>query len=365
MPEVETPEVKTPEVKTPEVKTQEVETKNEPVRLRGKAFLFTCHNNHEAAIEALKNIKYNYLLIGGYEQGETQAEEKKHFHAFVQFDKIIGLKRILTKLNKFGHLDIIHKGKSEDIKNYCIKLEKDGFKVKEKFENQKIIFEDGEFKNECYGAGARTDILTKIKNNKTINEFIENETELYLKYRNGINDIYRKKNLKNNLEILAKRRHQKILVEYHTGKSGSGKTYYLEEMEEKEAKENEHIAEIQPVNNEFWEVVAGTEEDIEILFINEFRDGDIKLNKFLQILEGRGSLPIKGGSLNLMKLKKIYIASIKKPWDIYRNQNEDVKGQIKRRITIYKHKNENGIYTMKKIEWKENKPILLNEEMGI
>lgn len=247
-------------------------------------------------------------------------------------------------------MDIIHRGTAEDIKKYCIKLEKEGYKVKEKFNNEQIIFEDGDFINECYGSGARSDLKQKIDTYKNLNEFMDNDPETYAQYRTGLKDIYERRQLKENLKNMLNRPKTKINVEYHTGAPGSGKTYYIFEEANKISEYNEHIAIIEPINGEFWQVVAGEKDNIEILLINEFRDTDMKLNKFLQILEGIGCLPIKGGYLDLSKLKRIYIASLKAPWELYKNQNEDVKGQIKRRLNkIYIHHKEG--YTMDEIKW--------------
>ena len=77
--------------------------------LRGRAFMFTCQHGFEEVFEYLKSLDYSYLLIGGFEQGETQqGEDIKHNHSYIDFGKTIRLAKIQKYLKNFGHITVMH-----------------------------------------------------------------------------------------------------------------------------------------------------------------------------------------------------------------------------------------------------------------
>lgn len=159
-----------------------------------------------------------------------------------------------------------------------------------------------------------------------------------------------KKNLREPIEII-----------YHTGESGTGKTWEIDNIHEQTDKDNLNGISLVYCNGEFWDYdelnnrKALTEPHV--LIINEFRDSTMKLQTFLQMLEGRGCIPIKGGSVPCAFLKKVVICSIIKPWKLYKNvciMDENTATEIKRRITkIIEHKKIDGEYFQKTIKWPE------------
>lgn len=113
-------------------------------------------------------------------------------------------------------------------------------------------------------------------------------------------------------------------VYYVTGPSGSGKTTYCYNNINKES---------------FWRNKPGSlnwfngydsQSDV---IINEFRDSFCNFNTLLELLDGyEVSVEIKGG-FTIWRPKRIFINSIKKPWELYTDLNDEDKYQLYRRIT--------------------------------
>lgn len=143
----------------------------------------------------------------------------------------------------------------------------------------------------------------------------------------------------------------KIEVEWHTGDPGSGKTYYAKQIGRQYRKEGKSVAIIEFDDNGFSHILGN--ETAELLIMNEFRDSNLKFNKFLEILTNEYQHNIKNGNLYFPNIKRIIITSVFTPLNIYMKINEN-REQIYRRITkIYYHQKLNNKYDMKEISLKE------------
>lgn len=304
--------------------------------LKGRAVLFTCQHGFDEAFEYLKGLKYTYLLIGGYEQGETQiGEDVKHNHTYIDFGKQVCLTKIQKYLRNFGDFTVMHHHDSDYAVQYCIKTQKEEkgkiINVKEAFNNQQKIFEDGVYEYASFGKGSRTDLKKKLDDYQEINDFIVNEPETYSKYRGGIRDYYKIKNAYAHVGAILDYmdRTQKVFVEYHTGNSNAGKTYTAAKLGKQYLEEGKLVSLITFDNNGFAHI-EGTEE-AEIIIINEFRDSKISFDDFLQYLENTKSYNVKGGDMLFTKVKKIIITSVIPPEELYSHEYR-ASDQIKKRI---------------------------------
>lgn len=305
-------------------------------QLKGRAALITIHHGFEEVFEYLKGLQYAYLLIGGYEQGETQmGEDKKHCHIYIDFGKQRGLTKIWKYIQQFGDFEIMHHHDSDFAVNYCTKLEKEEkgkiIKVKEPFGNQEKIFESGVYEVVAFGKGARTDLKKKLATYNSVDDFIINEPETYAKNRGGIRDYYRVKNANSRVSAMLDFMDgtQKIFVEYHTGNSNAGKTYAAAKIGKQYLEEGKLIA-LVTFDNSGFAHIEGTE-DAEIIIINEFRDNKVRFDDFLQYLENTKAYNIKGGDMLFPKLKKLIITSVIPPEELYGHEYKAAE-QIKKRI---------------------------------
>lgn len=307
------------------------------MQLKGRAALITAQHGFEELFDYLKGLEYAYLLIGGYEQGETQmGEDKKHCHIYIDFGKQRGLTKIQKYVQQFGSFDIMHHHDSDFAVNYCTKLEKeekDGkiIKVKEPFGNQEKIFEDGVYELVAFGRGARSDLKKKLATYNSLNDFIINEPETYAKNRGGIRDYYRVKDINFRVSSMLDFMDgtQKIFVEYHTGNSNAGKTYTAAKIGKQYLEEGKLIA-LVTFDNSGFAHIEGTE-DAEIIIINEFRDNKVRFDDFLQYLENTKAYNIKGGDMLFPKLKKLIVTSVIPPEELYGHEYK-AADQIKKRI---------------------------------
>lgn len=321
-----------------------------PQQLKGRAVLITVQHGFNEVFEYLKGLEYAYLLIGGYEQGETQiGEDKKHCHIYIDFGKQKGLTKIYKYVQQFGSFDVMHHHDSDFAVNYCTKLqkvEKDGkvINVKEAFDNQEKIFEDGVYELVAFGKGARSDLKKKLDAYNSIDDFILNEPELNAKYRGGIRDYYRVKNANARVSAMLDFMDgtKKIFVEYHTGNSNAGKTYSAAKIGKQYLEEGRLIA-LVTFDNSGFAHIEGTE-DAEIVIINEFRDKKVQFDDFLQYLENTKAYNIKGGDMLFPKLKKLIITSVIPPEELYAHEYK-AADQIKKRINrIIEHELVYGKY---------------------
>ena len=115
---------------------------------------------------------------------------------------------------------------------------------------------------------------------------------------------------------------------YVNGAPGEGKTYgaYVEAL--KIEHNEEKIGRIHCDNN----FCHFTNEDAETWIIQEFRPSQLSAANFLELTDKYGfAAPIKGGHFYI-RPKRIYICSVKHPYQIYK---DELNAQFLRRITKY------------------------------
>lgn len=149
-----------------------------------------------------------------------------------------------------------------------------------------------------------------------------------------------------------------VEVIYHTGKSGNGKTWEIDGVHEECDNLGLNGVELAFVNSEFWTIAEMSNREAmikpEVIIINEYRDSTMKVGTFLQMLERRGVIPVKGGEIPCANIKKVVICSIIPPEKLYRGVKdvENIDEELKRRITkIIEHKKIDGEYFAKNRKW--------------
>lgn len=145
---------------------------------------------------------------------------------------------------------------------------------------------------------------------------------------------------------------QNLIVEWHTGEPGTGKTYYAKQEGKKYRLKNLDVCVIEYDKNGFAHKLGN--DTAQLLILNEFRDSCMKFTDFLEITSNEHQYNSKHGGFYMPNLQKIIITSIQKPNEIYKNIHEN-RQQIYRRITkIYEHYKINNKYSMKEINISNN-----------
>lgn len=256
---------------------------------------FTLNNYKDADLTLLDNLYHehhcNYIIYGKELAPTTQTP---HIQGYCEFFKQLRFIQIKNLLPFACHIEPA-KGTAVQNINYCMK------------DDDYTIF--GEPKKQ----GSRSDIITiknLIDNDKSMNDIISQCSNLQcIKIAEKL--IQYKQLSKN---------YNKPFVYYITGDSGSGKTTFSYSL----------------LSPHFWRNgidlhwFDGYDNHEEVL-INEFRDSYCKLETLLQLLDGyQFRVPIKGG-FTIWNPKHIVINSIKKPWELYDSEDENMF-QLFRRI---------------------------------
>jgi len=246
-------------------------------------------------IGALKSEnKFSYLIYGKEICPKTQ---KTHWQTFVYFKNprtFNGIKKIL----KTTHIEVCYSQNSDNIA-YC---KKDG-----------DFIEIGEPPGDN---GVKN--IKKIINEMSLTELMTNDPETFVKYRNGIKELY---NLKNK----NKKSKKKIEFIWIYGPTGTGKS---ERIFDKHLEDSTTTIDF---TNGFFNDWG----DDKILIIEEFR-GNIPYNILLKLTDqyrNWNNVNIKGGT-KLVDIDKLYITSCLRPEQCYPNlAAEDKIDQLLRRIT--------------------------------
>lgn len=332
------------QAKNENVEITKIERLERPKNYKSRAYFLTTWNNDNIPIE-----KGN-LVYGCKCEDISPKTGKYHNHLFLYFKNPISFKTIQSL---YG--DEIH-SKHVESNSGCIAyiLDPKHKKASTKFNRQefgKRPMDNGV--NRCKTKEAL------IYTDEQIMELGPREAACVL----NIKEKFRKENMWNSkLKAWKTKKNQREPIEviYHTGESGTGKTWEIDNLHEEADKKGLNGLSIVYCNGEFWDIdelntMDGLHEP-HIMIINEFRDSAMRIDTFLQMLEGRGCIPIKQGSIPCAFLKKIVICSIIKPWKLYTNARnyEKINDELKRRITkIIEHKKIDGQYYQKEIKWPE------------
>lgn len=245
--------------------------------------------------------------------------KKQHIQGWIQFfnkKRIGGVKRCLN--NKSLHCESM-RGTAFDNDKYCSKDKK--FKKFGAFIKQ----------------GHRSDlekIKKDIKDGASKEEIMDNNFELYCRYRNGINDY---------MEIINKKKcaeFRKVKVEYLHGETGTGKTRHA--MKKAKFK-------ICANDLKWWDGYNGEK----CIVIDDY-DNDVNITKMLNILDGyQLRLPIKGG-FTYANWNKVYITSNLDPDELHIHAKKKHRDALFRRITkVCRFATGNTINCSKDIKIKE------------
>ena len=267
---------------------------------RSRAFLFTLNQieKYKNFIEEFKKLKTMDYFISCKEKAPTTGHE--HIHLYVHFSQTYKLNK---KILSYGsHIDIC-KGSPKQNIDYVSKdgdiIEEYGIRPSQGARTVKDLKEMDV--NDCPPQ------YYNIKNK--IDEKERNETEFF----NMLDEI-------RNDELKAPE------VIYITGGTGLGKTYTAYK-EATRTYENKDIGKL-TIENNFIDI---TNDKAKCFVIEEFRPSQIKASSFLQLTDKYGyKCNIKGG-FQFIRPEKLIICSIKKPEEIY--IDEEINGQFLRRIT--------------------------------
>lgn len=122
---------------------------------------------------------------------------------------------------------------------------------------------------------------------------------------------------------------KEVEVIFITGPSGIGKSLKVVEELTKDGEDPE-IDEVKK-EGDFWH---GISENAEIAVYDDFRDSHMKASEFINFIDyNRHKLNVKGGSV-MNNYKKIFITSVQKPQELYKNLGDEPKQQWMRRMKI-------------------------------
>lgn len=252
-----------------------------------RAYSFTINNWTQEDLEAIKQIKYRYIILGD-EIGERGTP---HIQGYICFTNPISFRSIYKKIKR-AYIKPSY-ANSEANTTYCSK--------------EKILFEDGEKPNQ----GKRTDIeeireivretgkMSEVVLRATSHQSIK-VAEQILKYHEP------KRNWKPN-------------VKWYYGKTGKGKSHTAyDELDNPYTCLN---------NGKWWDGYDAHENVI----IDDFREKFCEFKDLLRILDKYPyTIEVKGGTRQFLA-KTIIITAPSHPTEYYRYEDEDIQ-QLLRRI---------------------------------
>lgn len=252
---------------------------------RNRNWCFTINNYTADEIEACKQLKYTYIIIGD-EKGENGTP---HLQGYVEFADAHSMSAIKKTLSR-AHLEI-SKGNAEHNKAYCSK--------------EKTLFEDGKPKRQ----GKRNDIQRvrdDLSDGANMRSIVSTATSLQ---SIRIAEIY--------LTYNEPKRNWKPIVKWYWGPTGTGKTFTA-------YKELEDVYTAGDTAK-WWQGYDGHENVI----IDDFRSSFIRFNELLKLLDAYPYLvEVKGGSRQFLA-RNIIITSPFPPTEVY-NTSEEVEQLIRR-----------------------------------
>lgn len=247
-----------------------------------------------------KLFKGRYAIFGEEICPKTN---KKHWQSYLEFKEKVSMKSIKEMFNdKTIHLEK-RQGTKEQAREYCMK--------------DKKYREIGIW---ATGQGFRTDLheVSKqlIRGEIRLTNIMENDPQLYCKYRNGLKDIQAVADKKKSEGF------RKVEVVVISGPTGCGKT--REAMTEAKYK-------IEGENLKWWDGY----EDQECILIDEY-DNDVKITKLLNLLDGyQMRLDVKGG-FTYAQWTKVYITTNLRKEELHSQAKEAHRDALFRRITEWR-----------------------------
>lgn len=321
---------------------QELTVKYGKKSIRTITGTFWCDSEEKRILEfeRVKSVwpTSKYILYGPLET--TEENKKPHLHFIIAFASPKMFKTILKTL-KSSEYHIENCRNFHASVEYCLKSDP----------NNKLEF------GEPLKQGLRTDIKKTLESSHyNIKELQENNPELYVRYRSGLEKIIETKNKENNVldwlnlkqdeeGNIQKKEYKPTKVFWFFGPTGTGKSRKVKEIiSEKVINKIIKPDEITIVNcfTSSGFAIGMINYNSKILILDEFRADCIKFNELLKIIDGT-TINIKGSEMYL-HLEEIYVTSCYNPYVIYKNlgQTDSIK-QLLRRITECKQFNNDGV----------------------
>lgn len=268
---------------------------------RARAWCFTFNNYTDDDYKRVCNMECKYLVVGK----EVGEKKTKHLQGYVEFENAKAMTAVKKLIGNSVHLET-RRGTPVEASDYCKKDDKD-------------FFEKGEISKQ----GERVDIQQLVDKMKagelTLEQIMLEHSSMYARYRNAFIDV------NNNIAQKCVRTEKTECVWYF-GKSGCGKSHRAFE----EAGDATNVYDWDD-DNGWWDNYHGQENVI----IDEFR-GQIPFNMLLKMCDKyRFSVKRRNVGLIPFTSKKIFITSVLRPEEVYKNMDaNDSLDQLYRRIKV-------------------------------
>lgn len=295
------------------------------VKLRARAFQLTLNeiDKYDKIKEKLEKYTILKYFISCKETAPTTGHE--HIHIYVQFTT----PNTLDTRDYYGaHIETC-RGTPQQNRAYIMK---DG----------DILDEIGTFKQQGGCSGLSINQIREMSEEEIFNVVDFKYYNVVKKIKNDMKRLNVHTQYKNDLRVL-----------YFYGKSGSGKSYSAKKIMMKISDKLKLSGDFDEVSyeNKFW---IGVHDNTDIALYDDFRDTDMKPNKFIKFIDyNKHVMNVKGGEM-INNYKVIIITSILSPWELYKNKTEEDRKQWIRRLNIYKI--ENG--KIKKVENEEDEEVI-------
>lgn len=311
---------------------QELTNKYGKKSIRTLTGTFWCDSEEKRHLEfeRVKSVwpTAKYILYGPLEL--TEENKKPHLHFIIGFASSKMFKTIIKTL-KSSEYHIENCRNYHAAVEYCLKSNP----------NDKLEY------GEPLKQGLRTDIKKTLEESHyNIKEVQENNPELYVRYRSGIEKICEAKNKENNVMDwlnltedeegnIKKKEYKPTKLYWFFGPTGTGKSKKVKEIiSEKIINKVIKKDEITIINcfTSSGFAVGTINYNSKILILDEFRGDYLKFSELLKIIDGT-TINIKGSEMYL-HLEEIYVTSCYNPYNVYRHlgTTDSIK-QLLRRVT--------------------------------
>lgn len=296
----ENPPIQKAEKKNPRISTQQC------IRIQYTSFkLFTLDEEKQI----FDKLNSKYMITCDEICPETK---RRHQHAYIelsskkQYNKIF---EILKEYDNGIHIEMCKGNQNDNIKY----IKKDG-----------VYREHGKPKRQ----GKRNDIRLLLQENKTLQEFIKNEPNTYVRYRSGIEGYYRA-----TVGVDYIPNSSKPVVIWLYGDTGTGKSRSVKDYITAKINEGYRCWRAPLCNKNNWFDGYANQE---LVYIDELRYSTYSFEDLLQIIDyDAPQVPVKGGFVDF-KPKVILITSNQHPSKVYEYINEENKNQLVRRLDCVK-----------------------------
>lgn len=304
----------------------------------------------QAEFERVKSVwpTSKYILYGPLEL--TEENKKPHLHFIIAFASNKMFKTIIKTL-KSSEYHIESCRNFHAAVEYCLKNDP----------NDKLEY------GEPLKQGLRNDLKKTLESSHyNVKEIQENNPDLYVRYRSGIEKICESKARENNtldwLNLtqdedgnIKDKVYTPTRVHWYFGHTGTGKSRTVKRVVGDKVKKGEIKPDEITIINCFTSAgfaIGMINYKSKILILDEFRGDCIKFSELLKIIDGT-TINIKGSEVYL-HLEDIYVTSCYAPNEVYKNlgQTDSIK-QLYRRLHECKHMMNNKVVDVK-YEYEDN-----------